>query len=101
MPRDPAIASIQEGVQAGQSGECGKRPGPPDLAGEKNHGIRATDIAVIGSQDAHLFQRRAMLENEALHDPVRLQRKEKETAAAKYSIESFRSGSTRSASAIV
>src|SRR5437660_1333471 len=45
MSGDPAIASIKELVHARQSRERSKRLGPPDLAGEKNHGIRTTDIA--------------------------------------------------------
>ena len=101
MSRDPAITAIQELVHAGQPGERDERPGPPDLAGEKNHGIRTTDIAAVGSQNAHLFQRRARLEIEPLHEPVCLQREEKETAAAKYSIKSSGGGGARGASAII
>ena len=44
MSGDPAIASIEQLVHAWQLRERSKRPGPPDLAGEKNHGIRTTDI---------------------------------------------------------
>jgi len=101
MSCDPAIASIQELVHAGQPRECNKGPGPPDLAAEKNHGICTTDVAAVAGQDAHLFQRRARLEIEPLHYPVCLQPEKKETAAAKYSFESFRSAGTGSAIAIV
>ena len=101
MSGDPAIASIKELVHARQSRERSKRLGPPDLAGEKNHGIGTTDIAAVGSQNAHLFQRRALLEIEPLHDPVCLQREEKETAAVKYSIKSSGGGGARGASAII
>jgi hypothetical protein len=88
MSGDPAIASIQELVYAWQLRQSSKRPGPPDLAGEKNHGIRPTDIAAVSSQNPHFFQRRAGLESESLHNPFCLQREKKESAATKYSIES-------------
>ena len=71
------------------------------LAGEKNHGIRATDVAAVAGQDAHLFQRRARLETESPHYPIRLQWEKKETASAKYSIESSGGGGAGSAIAIV
>jgi hypothetical protein len=76
MSGDPAIASIEEIVHAGQLRECSKRQGPPDLAGEKNYGIRTPKIAAVGSQNADFFQRRARLEVEPLHDPGCLQREE-------------------------
>ena len=101
MSCDPAIASIKKLVRARQSRECNKGPGPPDLATEKNHGICAADVAAIAGQDAHLFQRRARLEIEPLHYPVCLQREKKETAAAKYSIESSGGGGAGGAIAIV
>ena len=101
MSCDPAIASIKKLVRARQSREWNKGPGPPDLATEKNHGICAADVAAITGQDAHLFQRRARLEIEPLHYPVCLQREKKETAAAKYSIESSGGGGAGGAIAIV
>src|SRR5437870_11865710 len=101
MSGDPAITSIQELVHAWQSRYCSKRPGPPDLAGEKNHAIRAADVAAVAGQNAHLFQRRARLEIGPLHYPVRLQREKKETAAAKCSIESSGGGGAGSTIAIV
>src|SRR5205085_1962527 len=88
-------------VRSRQSREWNKGPGPPDLATEKNHGICAADVAAITGQDAHLFQRRARLEIEPLHYPVCLQREKKETAAAKYSIESSGGGGAGGAIAIV
>jgi hypothetical protein len=101
MSGDPAIASIEELVHAWQLREGSKRPGPPDLAGEKHHGLRPTDIAAVGSQNAHLFERRSRLEIEPLHDPGCLQRQEKETTAAKYSIESSDGSGAGVAGAIV
>jgi len=101
MGGDPAIASIEKLVHAWQLRECSKRPGPPDLAGEKNHRIRPTDIAAVGSQNPHFFHRRARLEIEPLHNPACLQREEKKTATAKYSIESSGGGGARWASAII
>jgi hypothetical protein len=71
------------------------------LAGEKNHGIRPTDTAAVSSQQAHLFQRRSRPEIEPLHNPVCLQRKKEETAAAKYAIESSGGSGAGAASAIV
>ena len=101
MSGDPTITSMQKVVYAGQSGEDGEGPGPPDLAGEKNHGLRPTDIAALGSQNAHLFQMRPRLESDPLHDPGCLQREEEETAATIYSIESFGGGGAEAAGAIV
>jgi len=62
MSGDPAIASIEQLVHGWRLRKRSKGPGPPDLAGEKNHGIRTTDTAAVSSQKAHLFQRRAGLE---------------------------------------
>jgi hypothetical protein len=101
MSGDPAIASIQAVVHAGQLREGSERPGPPDLEGEKNYSIRPADIAAVSSQKAHLFQRRSRLEIKPLHDPVCLQRKKEETAAAKYAIESSGGSGAEAASAIV
>jgi len=101
MSGDPAIASIEELVHAWQLRECSKRPAPPDLAGEKNHGIRTTNIAAGGSQNVHLFQGRAGLEIEPLHNPACLQREKEKTATAKYSTESSGGRGTRWAIAIV
>ena len=101
MSGDPAIASIEELVHAGQSRESNQGPGPPDLAAEENHGICAADVAAVAGQNAHLFQRGARLETEPLHDPGCLQREKKESAAAKYSIESAGRGGARSAIAVV
>jgi hypothetical protein len=101
MSGDGAIASIEELVHARQLRERSKRPGPADFAGEKNHGIRTTNIAAGGSQNVHLFQRRARLKMEPLRNPACLQRKKKETAAAKYLVESSGGGGARWASAII
>jgi hypothetical protein len=101
MSGDPAITSIQAVVHAGQLREGSERPGPPDLAGEKNYGIRTTDAAAVSSQNANLFQRRAALEIEPVHDPICLQRKKEETAAAKYAIESSGGSGAGAASPIV
>jgi hypothetical protein len=101
MSCDPAIASIQEFAHAGQSCERDEGPGPPDLAGEKNHGSRTADVAAVAGQDAHLFQGRARLKIEPLHDPVCVEREKKEPAAAKYSIESSGGGGAGSAIAVV
>src|SRR4029077_13322824 len=79
MSGDPAIASIEQRVHGWRLRKCSKGPRPPDLAAEKNHGIRTTDIAAVSSQKAHLFQRRAGLEIEPVHDPVCLERKKEET----------------------
>jgi hypothetical protein len=49
MSGDPAIASMEKLVHARQLREGSKRPRPPDLAGEKNHCIRPTDIVAVGS----------------------------------------------------
>jgi len=71
------------------------------LAGEKNYSIRPTDITAVSGQKAHLFQRRAGLEIEPFHNPVCLERKKEETAAAKYAIESSGGSGAGAASAIV
>ena len=101
MSGDPAIASIEQLVHAGRLRKRSKGPGPPDLAGEKNHGIRTTDTAAVSCQNPNLFQRRARLEIEPLHDPVCLQWKKEETAAAKYAIESLGGSGAGAASPIV
>ena len=101
MSGDPAITSIEQLVHGWRFRKRGKGPGPPDLAGEKNHGIRTTDIAAVSSQNVHLFQTRAGVEIEPVHDPVCLQRKKEETAAAKYAIESSGRGGAGAAGAIV
>ena len=101
MSGDPAIASIEQLVHWWRLRKRSKGPGPPDLAGEKNHGIRTTDTAAVSSQKAHLFQRRAGLEIEPVHDPVCLEGKKEEPAAAKYAIESSGGSDAGAASAIV
>jgi len=101
MSGDPAIASIEQLVHGWRLRKRSKRPGPPDMAGEKNHRIRTGDAAAVGRQNANLFQRRAGLEIEPLHDPVCLQRKKEETAAAKYAIESSGGSGAGAASPIV
>ena len=101
MSGDPAISPIEQLVHEWRLRERSKGPGPPDLAGEKNYSIRPTDIAAVSSQKAHLFQRRSRLEIEPLPDPVCLERKKEETAAAKYAIESSGGSGAGAASAIV
>jgi hypothetical protein len=101
MSGDPAIASIEQLVHSWRLRKRSKGPGPPDLAGEKKHRIRPTDTAAVSSQNPHLFQGRARVEIKPLHDPVCLQRKKEETAAAKYAIESSGGSGAGAASAIV
>ena len=101
MSGDPAIASIEQLVHAGRLRKRSKGPGPPDVAGEKNHGIRTTDTAAVSSQNANLFQRRAGLEIEPVLNPACLKREEKETAATKYSMESLGGGGARWAIAVI
>src|SRR5438045_1708288 len=87
MSRDPAITAIQELVHAGQPGKRDERPGPPDLAGEKNHGINAADVAIVGGQNMHFLEGSAGVEVKPLHYPVRLQREKEKAAATKDEIE--------------
>jgi len=101
MSGDPAIASIEQLVHGWRLRKRSKGPGPPDLAGEKNHGIPTTDIPAVGCQNPHLIQRRTRFEVEAFHNPVRLQWEKKETAAAKYPTESSGGSGTGAASPIV
>jgi hypothetical protein len=82
-------------------GEPTKRFTPPDESRQENNGVSAAEVATIDNLDPHFGRALARLEIDLVSYPLRLQRRESETARLKYSAEPAREIPAKGTLAIV
>src|ERR1700681_500160 len=101
MCGNPPIDEIYETMRARNLRDRVKRPGPPNLSREKDHGVCAAKIGTVAGDYAHFFEGRSRLKTEPLLNPWSRERKKMKTAPAKNSIKASCRARTRSTFSVV